>query len=52
MKWVHLMLFGGSVQFRGRVRDLRPVWQMILIFPVWLVYTACRAVVDFADKRL
>ena len=47
-----LALRGGPITVRGKVRFIRPVWQMILILPLWLIYAPLRAFVDFVDRRL
>lgn len=28
----------------------RPVWQIILLFPFWLIYVPARAYVNFMDR--
>lgn len=30
----------------------RPLWQVLLIFPLWLAYVPARAFVSFMDKKL
>jgi hypothetical protein len=30
----------------------RPLWQIVLIFPLWLIYVPARAYVDLMDRKL
>jgi len=33
-------------------RQLRPIWQIILLFPVALIYWPAKAFVDFVEEHI
>ena len=30
----------------------RPIWQVVLLFPAWLIYAPARAYDDFMDRHI